>query len=448
MIPGRNDNMCSRRWNKLCKHQLPAVKAAIQLKKSVFQTNFVDRAKERPAIAPRDLIALVQSKDDGSGENTRDRSRKQTKENLAVSNIVDSSTAPDFVAADTVSKTISRRPRRKSTGQKSKKQTEENVAVPDGLNDLSSGCSRSRKRKSTTASNAALQKRMRGSISLDNEAVPIELRGTDSANIEVGTNRIMDPVSVGEEGVVKKRTRRSKPARGNAAEQNIMAGSIPVGNEAIPVELRGTVSTNNVVGTNTMMDPVSVGDEGVVKKRARRSKPAGSEGATRKRRCSISADNEVGTNMTKDPVSGEEGVVKKRTKRSKPVGNEGAARKKMRASVPVGDEGAVKKTGSVATENHGGVTKRKRAPSRRKSAGDNLTTEDVANASSELGLPSTPSEERVVDAANINKGRRKSTPRPKQIDMSEGDADKHSPSTRLANCLSFARMKGIDRNTR
>ena len=60
-----------RRWNKLCKHQLPAVKAAIQLKKSVFQTNFVDRAKERPAIAPRDLIALVQSKDDGSGENIR-----------------------------------------------------------------------------------------------------------------------------------------------------------------------------------------------------------------------------------------------------------------------------------------------------------------------------------------------------------------------------------------
>jgi len=205
---------------------------------------------------------------------------------------------------------------------------------------------------------------MRGSISLDNEAVPIELRGTDSANIEVGTNRIMDPVSVGEEGVVKKRTRCSKPARGNAAEQNIMAGSIPVGNEAVPVELRGTVSTNNVVGTNTMMDPVSVGDEGVVKKRTRRSKPAGSEGATRKRRCSISADNEVGTNMTKDPVSGEEGVVKKRTKRSKPVGNEEAARKKMRASVPVGDEGAVKKTGSVATENHGGVTKRKRAPSR------------------------------------------------------------------------------------
>ncbi|PUZ68375.1 hypothetical protein GQ55_2G022200 [Panicum hallii var. hallii] len=449
MIPGRNDNMCSRRWNKLCKHQLPAVKAAIQLKKSVFQTNFVDRAKERPAIAPSDLIALVQSKDDGSGENTRDRSRKQTKENLAVSNIVTSSTAPDFVAPDTVSNTISRRPRRKSTGQKSKKQTEENVAVPDGLNGLSSGCSRSRKRKSTTGSNAAVQKRMRGSISVDNEAVPIELRGTDSANNAVGTNRIMDPVSVGEEGVVQKRTSPSKPARGNSAEQKIMTGSIPVGIEAVPIELRGTVSTNNEVGTNTMMDPVSVGDEGVVKKRTTRSKPAGSEGATRKRRCSISADNEAGTNMMRDPVSGEEGVVKKRMRRSKPVGNDGAARKTMRASVPVGDEGVVKKrTGSVTTENHGGVTKRKRAPSRRKSAGDNLTAEDVAKASPELGLPSTRSEERVVDAGNIDKGRRKSTPRPKQIDMSEGDADKHSPSTRLANCLSFARMKGTDRNRR
>uniref|UniRef100_K3ZQN9 Uncharacterized protein n=1 Tax=Setaria italica TaxID=4555 RepID=K3ZQN9_SETIT len=273
IIPGRNDNMCSRRWNKLCKHHLPAVKAAIQLKKSVFQTNFVDREKERPAIAPSDLISLVQSKGDESGENTRDRSRKQTKENLVASNI------------------------------------------------------------------------------------------------------------------------------------------------------------------------------GVVKKRTRRSKPAGSEGAARKRRCTISADNEAGTN-TRDPVSGEEEVVKKRKRRSKPVGNEGAARKRMRGSVSVGDEGVVeKRTGSVATENHGDVTKRKRAPSRRKSAEDNLTTEGPANATPELGLPSAPSEERVVDAGNMDKGKRKSTPRPKHINI-EGDADKHSPSARLANCLSFARMKGINRNKR
>ena len=38
--------------------------------------------------------------------------------------------------------------------------------------------------------------------------------------------------------------------------------------------------------------------------------------------------------------------------------------------------------------------------------------------------------------------------RPKQINMSEGDADKNSTFTRLANCLSFARMKGINRNKR
>lgn len=50
---------------------MPAVKAVTQLKKSVFQTNFVDREKERPAIAPKDLILLMQSKGDGTDENTR-----------------------------------------------------------------------------------------------------------------------------------------------------------------------------------------------------------------------------------------------------------------------------------------------------------------------------------------------------------------------------------------
>ncbi|CAL5078244.1 unnamed protein product [Urochloa decumbens] len=511
IIPGRNDNMCSRRWNKLCKNQLPALKAAIQLKKSVFQTNFVDREKERPAIAPSDLISLVQSKDGESDENTRGRSGNQTNENLAVSNFVNSSDAPDCGAASTVSNTSARKPR-KTTGRRSKKQTEENIAVSDGLNDLSSSRSRSRKRKSTTASNAAVQKRMRGSIPVGNEAVPIELRGPDSAdNVdnetvpielrgpvsadnEAGTNRIMDPVSVGEEGVVKKRTRGSKPAGGNAAAQKRTRGSIPVGNEAIPIELRGTASANNEVGMNEMMDPVSVGKEGVAKKRTRRSKPAGSEGASRKRRrsisadneagtnmmgdpgsgeegvakkrtrrskpvgnegsarkrgCSISADNEAGTNMMRDPVSGEEGMVKNRTRRAKPVGNDGAAKRRTRGSVSVGDEGIVKKkTGSVTTENHGDVMKRKRAPSRRKLTEDNLATEVLANACPESVLPSAPSEERVVDVGIMDKGIRKSTPRPKPVNMSKGDADKHSPAARLANCLSFARMKGINRNKR
>ncbi|CAL5076929.1 unnamed protein product [Urochloa decumbens] len=495
IIPGRNDNMCSRRWNKLCKNQLPALKAAIQLKKSVFQTNFVDREKERPAIAPRDLISLVQSKDDESDENTRDRSGNQTNENLAVSNIVNSSDAPDCGAASTVPNSSSRKPRRKPTGRRSKKQTEENVAAPDGLNDLSSSRSRSRKRKSTTGSNTAVQKRMRGSIPVGNEAVPIELRGAVSADnvgnetvpIELrgpvsadndaGTNRTMDPVTVGEEGVVKKRTRGSKPSGGNAAAQKRMRG-IPVGNEAIPVELRGTVRATNEVGTDGMIDPVSVGKDGVVKKRTRRSKPAGSEGASRKRRCSISADNEAGTNLMRDPGSGEEGVVTKRTRCSKPVGNKGAARKRScsitadneagtnmmrdpgsgqegvvkkrtRRAKPVGNEGAAKRRtrGSVSVGDEG-IVKKKRAPSRRKLTEDNLTTEVLANACPEPVLPSAPSEERAVDVGIMDKGLRKSTPRPKPVNMSEGDADKHSPAARLANCLSFARMKGINRNKR
>ncbi|KAF8714051.1 hypothetical protein HU200_028046 [Digitaria exilis] len=315
IIPGRNDSMCFRRWKKLRDHEVPAVKAVTQLKKSVFQTNFVDREKERPAIAPKDLILLMQSKGDGTDENTRDGSRKQTKENLAVSNIVNSSTVPGSVSADTVSNTISRRSR-KSTGQRSKKQNEQNVAVTDGLDNLSSGRSRSRKRKATTGRNAAVQKAM---------MVPI----TVGVHSEVGTNRIMDPVSAGEEGVVKKRTRRSK-------------------------QLISPVSANEF-GTNRIIGPVSDGEEGVVKKRKRHLKPAGSDGA----------DNDAGTDVMRDSVAGEEVVAKKRARRSKPVGNEGVAGKRKRGSVPVGDEGVVKKRAdSVATENHGGVTKRKRAPPR------------------------------------------------------------------------------------
>ncbi|KAF8732313.1 hypothetical protein HU200_016297 [Digitaria exilis] len=443
IIPGRNDSMCFRRWKKLRDHEVPAVKAVTQLKKSVFQTNFVDREKERPAIAPKDLILLMQSKGDGTDENTRDGSRKQTKENLAVSNIVNSSTVPGSVSADTVSNTISRRSR-KSTGQRSKKQDEQNVSVTDGLDNLSSGRSRSRKRKATTGRNAAVQKTMMVPITVGNEAVPIETGGAVSVHSEVGTNRTMDPVSAGEEGVVKKRTRRSKPADRNAAAQKrIRRGSIPVGNEVAPTELRSPVSANEF-GTNRIVGPVSDGEEGVVKKRKRHLKPAGSDGAARKRRCSVSVDNDAGTDVMRDSVAGEEVVAKKRARRSKPVGNEGVAGKRKRGSVPVGDEGVVKKRAdSVATENHGGVTKRKGAPPRRKSAEDN-----VANADPELGLPSGPSEERVADAGNMDKVRRKSTPRPKQINMSEGDADKHSTFTRLTNCLSYARMKGIDRNKR
>ncbi|WVZ61838.1 hypothetical protein U9M48_011650 [Paspalum notatum var. saurae] len=368
LIPGRNDSMCYRRWKQLCGNEIPKIKEARRMKKAIFQTNFVDREKERPAIAPSDLMSLVQSKGDGCDRSiVRGRSKKRDEENQALSNIVNSSVVPD---CNTVLNTSSRRSRRVSSGRRSKKQTEENTSVPDDLNDSSSGPSRSRKRKTPTGNNVARRKRMRGSISVNDDN-------------EVGTNSMMDSVAAGEEVVVKKRTRCLKP----------------VGNDGAARKRRGSISTDNEAGTNIVS-----GEGGAVKKRTRHSKPV--------------------------PVSGEEGVVTKRTRRSKPVGTEDAA--------SIGDEGIVKKmTCSVSTKNHGGVAKKKRA-SRRKSAGVNLSTEGVVNAAPELDVPIAPSEERVVDAGEMDKGRRKSTPRPKQMNMSEGDADKHSTFTRLANCLSFA----------
>ena len=190
--------------------------------------------------------------------------------------------------------------------------------MPDDLNASSSAPSCFRKRKSTTGNNVAAKKRLRVSISV-------------SADNEVETNRITDSVAVGEEGVVKKRRRRSKPVCNEGAD--------------------------NEVGANKITDSVAAGEEGAVKKRTRRSKPVGNEGAVRKRRGSVNRDDEAGTIIMMDPAIGEEGVVKKRTRRSKPIGTEGPA--------SIGGDGVVKKrTGSVSTENHCAVTKRNSASSR------------------------------------------------------------------------------------
>jgi hypothetical protein len=59
-----------RRWKYLCQDELPLVIAANQVKKSIFQTNFVDRETERPSIGPSDFPSLVYSKVDRSDENT------------------------------------------------------------------------------------------------------------------------------------------------------------------------------------------------------------------------------------------------------------------------------------------------------------------------------------------------------------------------------------------
>jgi transcription factor MYB, plant len=49
---------------------LPALQATKQIKNTIFQSNFVDREKERPAIGPDDLIALVHPQSDRHDENT------------------------------------------------------------------------------------------------------------------------------------------------------------------------------------------------------------------------------------------------------------------------------------------------------------------------------------------------------------------------------------------
>ncbi|TVU41062.1 hypothetical protein EJB05_14553, partial [Eragrostis curvula] len=504
LIPNRSDNMCLSRWRRLCQDKLPALQATNQIKKTIFQSNFVDREKERPAIGPGDLITLVHSQSDRHDENT--------------------------------------------IRGGSKNQTEEIVTVSDGLENSSRGRIRSRKKKSTPENTVGVQEIMRGCVSVDTEAVSTELKGIIGTDIQAGENGMREPVSGGEERVVKKRRRNNSVGNERAVRKRRgldsvsnegvvrerMRGSIPMDNEAVPMELRGSISTDIAAGENGTKEPVSVGEEGVVKKRARRTNSVGNEGAVRKRRGSksvgkeqvvrnrmrgsIPMNNEVvptetrgiieaGENGMTDPVSvGEEGVVKKRTRRTNSVGkgvftkmsgpnsvgNEGGARKRMRGSIPmdneavptelrgiistdieagengmrepvsvgeegvvkkrtrrtksVANEGAVRKTrDSVSIENNGAVTRKKRASSR-KSAENSLVADGTAIAIPGLDLPNVPSEEIILEAGNLNKGRKKSTPRPKQINMAEGDANKHSTSVRLATCLSFARMNGTGRS--
>ncbi|KAF0905587.1 hypothetical protein E2562_007380 [Oryza meyeriana var. granulata] len=353
-IPHRTDNMCLRRWRKLCQDKLPSVKAAQQIKKAIFQSNFVDRETERPAIGPSDLMSLVHSKVDGSDENTasaqvrkpRKRSRIPCEDNILPSDTLNSSDSmnlslPEPIDAEAVVNTTASS-RRKSSRSRLKKQTDENLAVSDDVNNCSNCTSGARKRKrSITDNNQVVQKKMRGSISGDNKAT-IETMG-----------------------------------------------------------------------------------------------------------CSISVDNEVAVKQKTGTTSvGEGGTMKKRT-RGTPSGKEGEVNKRMRGSVSGVHEGATKQRirGSVSTDNHGVVVKRKRESSR-KSAKENSTANSMANAAFELDLPTMASEERDADTGHVSNGGRKSMPRPKQVNMTEGSADKNSTSMRLADCMSFARINGSSRVSR
>uniref|UniRef100_M8B0J4 Myb-like protein L n=1 Tax=Aegilops tauschii TaxID=37682 RepID=M8B0J4_AEGTA len=203
MIPHRTDNMCLRRWKRLCQDELPLMIAANQVKKSIFQTNFVDRETERPAICPSDFPSLVYSKVDKGDENTV------------------------RIGAEN--------------------QTGEDITVSDGVNN-SSRChhSKARKRKVTTDGDVVVQPGMRGSISVDKELTLDILGGPISFDNEAPTNQKRDPTSVGKEGTAKKRTRGSVSVGNEGAVKKKMRGSISVGDgRAVKNRMRGSVSIDN-----------------------------------------------------------------------------------------------------------------------------------------------------------------------------------------------------------
>ncbi|KAM0846709.1 hypothetical protein ACQ4PT_055475 [Festuca glaucescens] len=341
MIPHRTDNMCMRRWKRLCQEELPLVIAANQVKKSIFQTNFVDRETERPSIGPGDFPSLVYSKVERSDENTASDQVKKSRKGSRRSCYDDlPANDPLKCSADVAAvKTNKRKSRKKSSGSGSERQTGEQDITCDDKNS-SSGCTKGRKRKGTTDKNVVVQKRMRGSISVDNEAT-----------------------------------------------LDILESPIGVDNEAPRKRTRG---------------PRSVGKE-------------------------VAANKKTGASVSVD--------------------NEGAVKKKMRGSISCGENKVAKSrmSGSISIDNQGSTMKRKRVS--RKSVKDNSTADGVVKTC-ELDLPSVPPEasaERDIDTGNLNKMKRKSTARPKQINMAEGTTSKYS---RLADCISFACGNRMSRRTR
>uniref|UniRef100_A0A0E0LGZ7 Uncharacterized protein n=1 Tax=Oryza punctata TaxID=4537 RepID=A0A0E0LGZ7_ORYPU len=187
----------------------------------------------------------------------------------------------------------------------------------------------------------------------------------------------------------------------------------------------------------------------VVQKKMRGSISGDNEAVVETMGCSISSDNEVAMKRKTGSTSvGEEGTAKKTTRGSL-SGKEGEVNKRLRGSISGVQKGATKQRmrGSVSIDNHGAVMKSKKAPSR-KSAKENSKADSMANAAFGLDLPTVASEYRDADNGSVNNGRIKSTPRPKQMNMTEGSADKFSTSTRLADCMSFGRINGSSRVAR
>ncbi|KAG8057365.1 hypothetical protein GUJ93_ZPchr0002g26426 [Zizania palustris] len=247
-IPNRTDNMCLRRWRKLCKDKLPSVKAARQMKKAIFQSNFVDREAERPAIGPSDLMSLVQSKVDGSDENVA----SDQVINLKYDNTLDSSSMnlplSESIASEAVVNTTTASPRRKSSGSKSKKQTDQNLAVSDDVNKSSNCTSVARntnRKKSVTGNNQVVQKKMRASISGDNEAA-IETMGCSiSVDNDVVMKQKVSSVSVVEEGTAKKGTRGHVSGKEGETKKRMRGSVSSVHEGAAKKRMRGSISIDN-----------------------------------------------------------------------------------------------------------------------------------------------------------------------------------------------------------
>ncbi|KAG0497172.1 hypothetical protein HPP92_001863 [Vanilla planifolia] len=79
-VPRRTDNQCRRRWKVLLPHEVPILRAAHQLKRTVLISNFVGRKCERPAIGPNDFIPLKSLPAHDDTENNLQIGKKRSRE--------------------------------------------------------------------------------------------------------------------------------------------------------------------------------------------------------------------------------------------------------------------------------------------------------------------------------------------------------------------------------
>nr|GEV75342.1 myb domain protein 4r1 [Tanacetum cinerariifolium] len=79
-IPPRTDNQCRRRWMVLLPHQVLVLKAAKEIEKRCFVSNFVDRDEERPQLTYKDFNKplLLESGPKTNEDNKISKDKKRT----------------------------------------------------------------------------------------------------------------------------------------------------------------------------------------------------------------------------------------------------------------------------------------------------------------------------------------------------------------------------------